>query len=172
MALMECPECCGRVSDKAASCPHCGCPIERRGADGVMYCPYCGEQNDASSLYCARCGKSMTGDAESDMLSMQRQPKDISVATREKQLEFEQRRIQQEQSRILAEQRRQSELAPRCPKCGSTSLICGKKGYGIGKAAAGAIIAGPIGLLAGGIGMNSTEMRCMSCGHRWTIKSN
>lgn len=27
MALIQCPECEGKVSDKAAACPHCGCPI-------------------------------------------------------------------------------------------------------------------------------------------------
>ena len=28
MALISCPECKKQVSDKARSCPHCGCPIE------------------------------------------------------------------------------------------------------------------------------------------------
>ena len=27
MALIKCPECENQVSDKAGSCPHCGCPI-------------------------------------------------------------------------------------------------------------------------------------------------
>jgi len=27
MALINCPECNGRISDKAASCPKCGCPL-------------------------------------------------------------------------------------------------------------------------------------------------
>lgn len=27
MALIKCPECGNEVSDKAASCPRCGCPI-------------------------------------------------------------------------------------------------------------------------------------------------
>ena len=28
MALVKCPECGGKVSDKAVVCPHCGCPAE------------------------------------------------------------------------------------------------------------------------------------------------
>lgn len=28
MALINCPECGARISDKATSCPHCGCPME------------------------------------------------------------------------------------------------------------------------------------------------
>jgi len=30
MALIKCPECGKDISDKAASCPNCGCPIEKR----------------------------------------------------------------------------------------------------------------------------------------------
>ena len=30
MALTECPECASRVSDRAASCPHCGYPLSLR----------------------------------------------------------------------------------------------------------------------------------------------
>ena len=30
MALIKCPECSTQVSDKAASCPSCGCPIARQ----------------------------------------------------------------------------------------------------------------------------------------------
>lgn len=36
MALMECPECGGKVSDKVASCPHRGRPIGHREADGAV----------------------------------------------------------------------------------------------------------------------------------------
>ena len=28
MALITCPECSGKVSDKAYSCPHCGFPMQ------------------------------------------------------------------------------------------------------------------------------------------------
>ena len=30
MALITCPECSTNVSDKAASCPSCGCPISKK----------------------------------------------------------------------------------------------------------------------------------------------
>lgn len=29
MALMQCPECGNKVSDKAEKCPKCGCPVSR-----------------------------------------------------------------------------------------------------------------------------------------------
>lgn len=31
MALTNCEECGKMISDKAASCPHCGCPVEHQG---------------------------------------------------------------------------------------------------------------------------------------------
>lgn len=30
MALISCPECNGKVSDRAKSCPHCGYPLSMR----------------------------------------------------------------------------------------------------------------------------------------------
>jgi len=34
MALLNCPECTGKVSDKASACPHCGAPIDTAVAAG------------------------------------------------------------------------------------------------------------------------------------------
>ena len=33
MALIQCPECSGQISDKAIICPHCGFPVR----DGSIY---------------------------------------------------------------------------------------------------------------------------------------
>lgn len=38
MALITCPECNGQVSDKAATCPHCGCPITASVENQNAYC--------------------------------------------------------------------------------------------------------------------------------------
>ena len=51
MALIKCTECGHEVSDKAQSCPNCGCPIEKSNCcvecgqpipEGVSVCPNCG----------------------------------------------------------------------------------------------------------------------------------
>lgn len=34
MTLIACPECTGRVSDRAHACPHCGYPVREEGAEG------------------------------------------------------------------------------------------------------------------------------------------
>lgn len=33
MALIKCPECGKEISDQAASCPNCGCPIKKTNGD-------------------------------------------------------------------------------------------------------------------------------------------
>lgn len=42
MALINCPECGHRISDKAVSCPSCGCPVSKN--NGIS-CRYCGSTN-------------------------------------------------------------------------------------------------------------------------------
>ena len=36
MALIKCPECGKEVSDKAQSCPNCGCPLSEMVASGTV----------------------------------------------------------------------------------------------------------------------------------------
>ena len=36
MALIKCPECGKEVSDKAQSCPNCGCPLSEMVASGTI----------------------------------------------------------------------------------------------------------------------------------------
>lgn len=37
MALLNCPECNGKVSDKAEICPHCGYPVNKIKANNLSY---------------------------------------------------------------------------------------------------------------------------------------
>ena len=45
MAIVNCPECKKEVSDKARSCPHCGCPLSENESksfnDDILCCPKC-----------------------------------------------------------------------------------------------------------------------------------
>jgi hypothetical protein len=62
MALINCPECKKEISDKAASCPHCGF---------ILLCPKCGyfwskdkEANSYSIVFgekCKHCGNYFVG---------------------------------------------------------------------------------------------------------------
>lgn len=75
MALINCPECGKEISDKAAACPHCGCPSsEWKNGDGlksfgecaddkledksseVSVCPFCNNEIIIDDGYCPICG--------------------------------------------------------------------------------------------------------------------
>ena len=70
MALIECPECGGKVSDKAPSCIHCGYPLQeskKEEVQQIQYCPYCGKINGIESTFCGYCGKSFVkGEGRND----------------------------------------------------------------------------------------------------------
>ena len=50
MALLQCSECAGMVSDKASSCPHCGAPIEVAQAAGKPSAPKPAVQGNVRTL--------------------------------------------------------------------------------------------------------------------------
>lgn len=50
MALIQCVECNKELSEKAASCPHCGCP------NNQIKCPECSTFVDGSIDTCPTCG--------------------------------------------------------------------------------------------------------------------
>ena len=51
MALIKCKECGHEVSDKALTCPNCGCPIEKR-----LVCDECGAELSPIGKVCPNCG--------------------------------------------------------------------------------------------------------------------
>lgn len=62
MALIKCKECGQMVSDKAAACPHCGCPVEK-----PMICPECGQTVAEGDLYCLKCGSPLDFNTQSQV---------------------------------------------------------------------------------------------------------
>ena len=51
MALIRCSECGHEVSDKASTCPNCGCPIEKG-----LVCSECGNSLNPNDEICPKCG--------------------------------------------------------------------------------------------------------------------
>ena len=51
MALIKCLECGHEVSNKASTCPNCGCPIEKR-----LVCNECGAELSPIDKVCPNCG--------------------------------------------------------------------------------------------------------------------
>ncbi len=59
MALIDCVECGGKVSDKAQACPACGCPIGIAPSSPVAQevCPECNSaRTDMTQENCKNCG--------------------------------------------------------------------------------------------------------------------
>ena len=52
MALITCPECGWKVSDRAAACPNCGSPFK-----DLKFCIHCGAKIDKNCVVCPQCGK-------------------------------------------------------------------------------------------------------------------
>lgn len=52
MALVQCAECSGQLSDKASACPHCGAPAK----PALVPCAECGQKISRKALACPKCG--------------------------------------------------------------------------------------------------------------------
>ena len=80
MALINCPECAKKISDKVKACPHCGYPFEeedRRTSShssivhsAAVICPRCGADlevdADAEKCFCMYCGSEIMIEKEED----------------------------------------------------------------------------------------------------------
>lgn len=56
MSLIKCKECGREISDKARSCPNCGCPIEKG-----LVCSECGSSLNPNDMICPKCGNPIKG---------------------------------------------------------------------------------------------------------------
>ena len=56
MALIKCIECGNQVSDKAKSCPECGCPVEPKKIEKKIVCFECGASISDKNETCPKCG--------------------------------------------------------------------------------------------------------------------
>lgn len=57
MAVMECPDCGGKVSDLAEHCPHCGRPVYVEDAQALFFeCPDCDREVSDNARFCPNCG--------------------------------------------------------------------------------------------------------------------
>ena len=67
MALISCPECGKQISDKASSCPHCGCSLGKPTLQvkESPRCSNCGFQLSEGVSYCPKCGAKVTLNKES-----------------------------------------------------------------------------------------------------------
>ncbi len=148
MSLISCPECGKQVSDKAMSCPHCGCPLIKKN-----HCIINGVDIDCSFIF---------NNYDLELRQMQMAEKtnlDMKVADQIVEQWSKSGKIPPVFNGKVStwEEDRKREIEEynskvRCPKCGSTAITTGSRG---------------INWFWGTIGSGKTVNRCGKCGYTW-----
>lgn len=180
MALIKCPECGREISDKAASCPGCGYPVE----NGNIVDTRSDEERLIDEIW-NRHPYSKT-DAVRELqkmgmnLKIAKQLADKKYNSPEAQQiikgkrEVDKAKSKQASANIVNSLQGLSNLltkdkTARCPKCGSTSIQYTNKKLSVGRALVGDAVAGPAGAVLGGLSSKKGYAVCLKCGKQWKI---
>ena len=185
MALIKCPECGREISDKAVSCPGCGCQVEsvheKSEYDIIVEEIYLkhmsGDKvtctNRANAIKELRKRTGVSKKVATDSLYIRAYGKTDSQVRQE----FKERR--KEENRQINAQIAQNLNAiqnafggskvAKCPKCHSTSIAYDTKKLSVGRAIVGNAVAGAPGAVIGGLSSKKGYAVCLNCGKRWKI---
>lgn len=184
MALIKCPECNGTVSDKASSCPHCGCPASAfkvLSDQNELRCPECHHILQPNEIKCPVCHYGLPAQWKNHNCQIRGRLFDLQIieeliaqhnvgnaqicAMQITNLSFEGAKklvelIQEDGEIPLEFDPEQYGIhlnTPKCPTCGSTSLD--------------KITAFDRGVAAGAFGLISktarSQFQCKKCGYKW-----
>lgn len=179
MSMINCPECNKEISDKAESCPYCGCPqsefkfvFVKPDQDSINICPHCGYINSVfyECIYCLT-KMSNTGVTRNDL-------NDGVYGDKEKWEEEQLKKVRTNpefseeayQDRITNDNDKYLDVAkqipispyvpenaPKCPTCNSTNI----EKIGTGERVVSAAL---FGLFSRKV---TKTYRCNSCGYMW-----
>ena len=144
MALIDCPECGQKISDKSDKCTHCGYPIVKVSKTFLFN----GVESD----------KAFFLDKSIDLADRQRKLRAISDVGNSAAWDFV---MEWDESgeipdvvnhETLAEARERERNTIKCPKCGSTAIQTVNRGYS---------------LMTGFLGSGSPRNVCQKCGYKW-----
>lgn len=181
MALMKCEECGGTVSSKAATCPHCGAPVEISKEVGPNTVFYDGIAMDATKVIgemartdgkvkhalwdmCDEAGipeddKTISGFVYQIYELFENQygysPKKVDLIIPPSEEEILQREYERQQE--IAKSSKSVASIPRCPTCGSTSITK----LGVASRAVSGAIFGALSV------EGRAQFRCNHCGYQW-----
>ena len=156
MALVQCPECKAEVSDRAASCPKCGYPIQTQAAPSAATGTAPPMSPPKRTSYpCPACKAVYPTREERDEHRFSAHPQPYGGRPVSPPVTYAAKVV--------------------CPHCHVTGHVTTrqlkvKKGVSGGKAT-GAILTGGFSLLATGLSrkVTVTEARCGNCGVTWTF---
>ena len=162
MALITCPECGQQVSDRAAQCIHCGCPLSKEEKTGPLFCVALTWVNPAAKVKVVGFLRELmgTGPSEANQV-VSNIPVIVAHDLTRAEAESLQRRfasvdasvdIISEDELRKAKMEEAAKNTVTCPRCGSTAITTGKRGYSI---------------VTGFLGSGKTVNRCGNCGYKW-----
>lgn len=85
MALIKCSECGKDISDKATTCIHCGCPIEK---EEKIFCIECGNELKTNDKVCKKCGCPTEENKNNNLKNDDEEIEIIRTKLDEKQIKF------------------------------------------------------------------------------------
>lgn len=177
MALIKCSECGKEISDKAASCPGCGCPVEvEKGEESKSDLEKLADEicsRNADRVKAIKELREATGmDLKSAMDIMDLRYKG-ATSNQEAEKRKEERKLEKKERRDAfydwCEKTRADARTPKCPKCKSTSITYTNKKLSIGRAVVGGAIIGAPGAVLGGLSSKKGYAVCLNCGKRWKL---
>lgn len=185
MALIKCPECGREISDKAVSCPGCGCPVEQVHekseyeiiVEDVYMKHMSGNKvtstNRANAIKELRKRAGVSKETATDVLYMRAYGKTYSQMRQElkarRKVENQQLNAQIAQNLNTIQNAFGGSKIAKCPKCHSTSIAYDTKKLSVGRAIVGNAVAGAPGAVLGGLSSNKGYAVCLNCGKRWKV---
>lgn len=171
MALINCPECNGVISDKARSCPHCGYPIHEDMVNNVIkkfdLVLNSISSNQELKLRTIKTIREIKGLGLSEATKLiNNLPSTILFGIEKNNAIIIQQKLEKMGCKVKIEETSYQSASEQdaadefisnigklvCPRCRSTAVTTGTKGYG---------------LIRGFLGSNKTVNRCGSCGYSW-----
>lgn len=113
MALIECPECGRKISDKAEACIHCGYPTKLNIANNNNI------DERIISQYLSN---------EKPIQAIKYVQDTLNIELNEAKEYVKQYKNNHPELKSINKQQRN---IPKCPKCGSTSITAGQRGYSL-----------------------------------------
>lgn len=179
MALIKCQECGREISNKAVSCPGCGCPVENVSRDDRSELDKLVDdiflKNKGNITYSAKDLMKKTGMNSKDALKImkaKRNSPEVKAEEARKKAEHKAKQRQNWQEFGEACRKVQNTFGggkvARCPKCHSTSISYQDK-ISVGRAVVGGTVAGGTGAVLGGLTGKKGYAVCLNCGKRWKI---
>lgn len=173
MALIICPECGHKISDKSNQCIHCGFPLNN--TENLLYnLIFLGfpdfntkRNNQVKLIACLKQILNIGNLSDTKYIidhppytlikSTTKEKADWIIATLEPfkcnlKIEVSNEKEESSASSSIDKYMNSKELTVICPRCGSNQITTVKRGFS---------------LLTGFIGANKTENHCKNCGYHW-----